>query len=148
MTDIGNDEVVGLRNFSREPHDTGGDCKLHLPHLQNSTSPSHLSPTFINIFAANQLISSIVTMTQQMKKEVENPGKHHDDDGIFDDDDAKNGLEDDEYFDGFHNNEDVTSKADQTYMGVLNKLTRSGKDVTQFLMGEDWDRDPDKDDGK
>ena len=87
-------------------------------------------------------------MKHQMKKEIENPGKHHDDDGIIDDDDEKNGLEDDEYFDGFHNNEDVTSKANQTYMGVLNKLTRSGKDVTQFLMGEDWDRDPDKDDGK
>ena len=44
----------------------------------------------------------MVTMIQQIKEESDNPGKHHDYDGIIDDDSKENGLEDNEYFDGFH----------------------------------------------
>ena len=40
----------------------------------------------------NQLISSIVIMTQQIKEKSENPGKHHDYYGDIDDDTKGNGL--------------------------------------------------------
>ena len=42
-------------------------------------------PVYI-LLAANQLISSVVTMKQKMKEEGENLGNHHDDDGILDND--------------------------------------------------------------
>jgi len=108
--------------------------------LPTSALPASISS------AVPQLISSIVTMTQQMKEESENQGKHHDDDGAIDDDAEENGLGDNEDFDGFDENEDVTSEADEAYMDALNKLTGSGNDVAQFLMGEDWDQDLDEDD--
>ena len=60
-------------------------------------------PAYI-LLAETQLISSIVTMTQPMKEESENPWKHHDYDGIINDDSKENGLEDDERFEEFHNN--------------------------------------------
>ena len=47
-------------------------------------------------------------MKQKMKEESENPGKHHDDSDIIDDDAEENGLEDGEGFDGFHKNDYVT----------------------------------------
>ena len=50
-------------------------------------------------------------MKQQMKEDIENKGKHHDDDGAIDDDAEENGLGDNEDFDGFDENEDVTSEA-------------------------------------
>ena len=63
------------------------------------------------------------------------------------DNDAKeNKLEDAEDFYGFHDYEDVTSKADEAYMDALNKLIGSGNDVSQFLMGEDWDQEISEDD--
>ena len=79
----------------------------------------------------------MLIMTQRMKEYSDNLGKHHDDDdGIIGGDAKENGMEDDEYFDGFHNNEDVISKAYEAYMGALNKLTGRGDCVSQFLMGE------------
>ena len=39
-----------------------------------------------------------------MKENSENPGKHHDDDGIIDNDSVGNWLDKDECFDGFHDN--------------------------------------------
>ena len=71
------------------------------------------------LMSSKQIISSIVTMTQQMKEEGENPGKHHGDDGIINDDAKENGLKDDDYFDGFHKNEDVNSEADSSTMRML-----------------------------
>ena len=62
-------------------------------------------------------------MTQQIKEESENPWKHHDYDGAVDDDAEENGLEDDEDFYGFEENEYVTSEADKVYMYVLNNIT-------------------------
>ena len=51
-------------------------------------------------------------MKQHMKEESKNQGKHHDDDyGAINNDTAKNGLGENEDFDGFYENEDVTSKA-------------------------------------
>ena len=61
-------------------------------------------------------------MTQQIKEESENPWKHHDYDGAVDDDAEENGLEDDEDFYGFEENEYVTSEADKVYMDVLNNI--------------------------
>ena len=46
-----------------------------------------------------------------MKEDSENKGKNHDDDGAIDDDAEENGLGDNEDFDGFDENEDVTSEA-------------------------------------
>ena len=46
----------------------------------------------------------MVTITQNIKEESENLGKHQYYDVIIDDDAEENGLEDDEDFDGFHEN--------------------------------------------
>ena len=80
----------------------------------------------------------MVTMVQHMKEESENPGKQHDDDGIIYYDAEENVLGDDEYFHGFDDNEDATSKYYKDYMDALNNLTGSRDDVSQFLIGEDW----------
>ena len=65
----------------------------------------------------------MVNMTRQMKEDSENPGKHRDDDCIIDNDSDKNVLEDYGYFNGFHENDDFTSKADwrtvRIFMGFL-----------------------------
>ena len=46
-----------------------------------------------------------------MKEESENQGKHHDDDGVINDDAEENVLGENEDSDGFDDNEDVTSEA-------------------------------------
>ena len=84
-------------------------------------------------------------MPQQMKEYSDNMGKQHDDDGIINYDADENGLEDDEDFDIFNENEDVTREADEAYLDMLNDITGSGNNVVQFLMGEEWDQDLDKD---
>ena len=75
------------------------------------------------LLTATQIISSIVTMIHQIKEESENTGNHHNDDGIIDDDAKENGLEDDEDFGGFHENEDVTREADWRTMRILMGFT-------------------------
>ena len=65
-----------------------------------------------------------------MKENRKDTGNHLDDDGIIDDDTKGNGMEGDKDFDVFHNNEDVTSEADEAYMDTLNDLTGSGNNVT------------------
>ena len=62
------------------------------------------------LLTANHIVSSIVTTTKNMKEENENQGNHHDDDGIINYEAEENGLEDDQDFYEFHNNEDVTSE--------------------------------------
>ena len=74
-------------------------------------------------------------MKYQNKEYRENQGKHHDDDGAVDDDAKENGLGGDDNFDGFDENEDITSKADKAYMDALKNITVSGSDVDQLLMG-------------
>ena len=64
-------------------------------------------------------------MTHQMKEESENMGKHHDDDGIIDDESEEHVLGYDEDFDVFHKNEDVTRKADWRTMSILMGFTRT-----------------------
>ena len=59
----------------------------------------------------------------------------------------ENGLGGDGYFYGCDKNEDVTSKSDNAYMDMLNKITGSGNNVAQLLMGEDWDQELDGDYG-
>ena len=58
-------------------------------------------------------------MIQQMKEESDNPGKQNGNYGIIDDYAKENWMEDDEDFDGFQENKDVTSKADWRTMGIL-----------------------------
>ena len=101
-----------------------------------------MTPELVN------LVTPRVAMrvTQQIKEESENPWKHHDYDGAVDDDAEENGLEDDEDFYGFEENEYVTSEADKIYMDVLNNITGRENNFIQFLMGEDWDQDLDEDD--
>ena len=60
----------------------------------------------------------------------------------------ENRLEDDDNFDVFQNNLDVTTEADELCMDVLNKLTCRGKDIFQLLMGKAWDQDLDEDDNQ
>ena len=100
------------------------------------------------LLASIYLISSMVTMIQQMKEAIENMGKHHDDNDTINDDAEENGLEDDDNFDVFQNNLDVTTEADELCMDVLNKLTCRGKDIFQLLMGKAWDQDLDEDDNQ
>ena len=68
-------------------------------------------------------------------------GKHHDYDNAIVNDSKENGLEEDDDFDGFHDNKYVTGEDEETYMNVLNKLTDSGEYVDQFLIEEEWDQD-------
>ena len=75
-------------------------------------------------------------------------GDHHNDDGAIDDESKEYGVGDNEYFDGFGKNQDVTSKDNEAYMDALNSLTGSGNNVSQFLMGEDQNQDLDKDDAE
>ena len=63
-------------------------------------------------------------MTQKMKEDSDNPGMHHDDYGIIDDDVEKNGMKENEDFDGFHENEDVTSEDDWRAMRILMGFAR------------------------
>jgi len=90
-----------------------------------------------------QLIAAVVTMTERMKEEAER--EDDDEDGDIEED-AEEGEGDEEDFEGFDENEDVTSEADEAYMEALNKLTGSGADVGRFLIGDDWDADADDDD--
>ena len=73
-------------------------------------------------------------------------GKHHDDDGIIDDDYKENGMQYSEDFDGINENEDCTSEADKDYIDVLDKITDRGENISQLLMGEDWYQDLDDND--
>ena len=61
--------------------------------------------------AVHQLISSIVIMTQKMKKDIENQWKHQNDGGAINDEAEENKLGENKDFDGFDKNEDVTSEA-------------------------------------
>ena len=67
-------------------------------------------------------------------EESDNLVNHHDDYGIINDGAGVNGMEDDEDFDGFHDNEGVTNEAEEASMDVLIKITGSGNNVYQFLM--------------
>ena len=68
--------------------------------------PASALPATI-LLTATQIVSSMMTMPHQMKSENENPGKHHDDYG-----NEEIGLGENEYFNGFDENEYVTSKDD------------------------------------
>jgi len=90
----------------------------------------------------HHLISVVVKMTEAMKVDAEK--EEDDDDAHAIEDEAEDGDDDD--FEGFGEDEDVTSDADEAYMDALNKLSGSGSDVARFLIGEDWDQDADDDD--
>ena len=109
------------------------------------TPSSHLSLTCIHMVGSDSDNLIDFDHDKKMKEEIENLGKHQDDYVIINDDAEENGLEDDEDFYGFHNNEDVTSEAGEAYMDTLNNIKVIGKDIYQFLMGEYWYQDLDND---
>ena len=71
----------------------------------------------------------MATITQQRNGYSDNTENHHGEDEIVDDDAEENVLEGDEDFYGFHENEDVTSKADEAYIDMLKKIIYKGKNV-------------------
>lgn len=89
-----------------------------------------------------QLITEVVKMTHLMKEDGEGGYEEEEeqfDDEPFDDD------EDDEADEGFGEDEDVVSDADEAYMSALSKLSggAGGADagLSKFLGGEIWDDD-------
>ena len=53
----------------------------------------------------------------------------------------ENGVGENEDFNGFDKNEDVTIEADKAYMDALDNLTWSGNNVFQVVMWEYWDQE-------
>ncbi|KAL7488624.1 hypothetical protein ACHAW6_014236 [Cyclotella cf. meneghiniana] len=85
------------------------------------------------------IIATVVKVAEAMKDEAEK-GHTEDDDGAIEAEDA----EDDDW-EGFEENEDVTNVHDVAYMSALNKLSAAG-DMSQFLLGGDgWDDELDDD---
>ena len=90
--------------------------KVHSDGTHLYTTHSHLIPTFIHIVGGDP--SHIIN-------------RYHD----TADDAKKIGLGDGEYFYGFDDNEDVTSKAHDAYMDALKNITGSGNYDAQFCIG-------------
>eukprot|EP00584_Thalassiosira_punctigera_P008909 CAMPEP_0172545150 /NCGR_PEP_ID=MMETSP1067-20121228/15144_1 /TAXON_ID=265564 ORGANISM="Thalassiosira punctigera, Strain Tpunct2005C2" /NCGR_SAMPLE_ID=MMETSP1067 /ASSEMBLY_ACC=CAM_ASM_000444 /LENGTH=1077 /DNA_ID=CAMNT_0013331839 /DNA_START=115 /DNA_END=3348 /DNA_ORIENTATION=+ len=80
------------------------------------------------------IISAAVKLAAKMKEDVEKGQK--DDDAAIE----PEAGDDDDGWEGFGEDEDVTSPNDEAYVSALNKLTAGG-DVSQFLLGEAWDDD-------
>mmetsp|Transcript_2586 Transcript_2586/g.5551 ORF Transcript_2586/g.5551 Transcript_2586/m.5551 type:complete len:1070 (-) Transcript_2586:974-4183(-) len=95
--------------------------------LPASSLPQHLGAMIPNIIAA------AVKLAVKMKDETEK-GQKDDDVAIVPE------AGDDDGWEGFDENEDVTNPSDEAYMSALNKLS-SGVDVSQFLLGDGWDDD-------
>ena len=76
---------------------------MYIPLLPTSFLPASI------LLETTQIISLIVNITHQTKEDIENQGKHHDDYGTIDNDAKENVLGENEYFDGFDENENVTS---------------------------------------
>ena len=104
-------------------------------HVPTSMLPATVSSSI------PQLVSAAVTMAERMKEDEE---KEEKEDGKDIDEEVEDAYDDDD-FEGFGEDEDVTSEADEAYMEALSKL-KAGGDVGQFLIGEDWDQEDDDDD--
>ncbi|KAL9179851.1 hypothetical protein ACHAXT_007821 [Thalassiosira profunda] len=100
---------------------------LSILRIPASSMPQHLGSMLPNI------ITAAVKLAAKMKADAEK-GQKEDDAAI-----EPEAGEDDEW-EGFDENEDVTNPNDEAYMSALNKLTAGG-DISQFLMGEGWDDD-------
>lgn len=94
--------------------------------------PTSVLPHCVATMIPN-IITATVTLTAKMKSDAERGQK--DDDAAIEPEAA-----DEDDWDGFNEDEDVTNPNDEAYMSALNKLTAGG-DVTQFLMGDGWDDD-------
>jgi len=105
---------------------------LSILRIPAASLPQHLGAMIPSIIAA------AVKLAAKMKDDAEKGQK---------DDDAAIEPEagDDDEWEGFDENEDVTNPSDEAYMSALNKLTAGG-DISQFLMGDGWDDDFDDED--
>ncbi|KAL7531578.1 hypothetical protein ACHAXR_006571, partial [Thalassiosira sp. AJA248-18] len=95
--------------------------------LPASSLPQHVGSMIPNI------ITAAVKLAGKMKEDTEKGQKD-------DDADIEPEAGDDDEWEGFDENEDVTNPNDEAYMSALNKLTAGG-DVSQFLLGDGWDDD-------
>ena len=97
-------QVLRLETFY-EPHLELAEPQkltvLGLPSILLFTKSALPASIFLVV---EQLISPIVTITHNLKKESDNQGNHDDDGGNIYDKSEKNILEGDEYFDEFHKN--------------------------------------------
>jgi len=87
-----------------------------------------------------QLVSAAVTIANLMEEDV---AKEDNDEVNPFEEVAEEGDDDD--FEGFAEDEDVTNTADEAYMEALSKL-KEGGDMGRFLIGDDWDQEDDDDD--
>ncbi|KAL7552620.1 hypothetical protein ACHAWF_017607 [Thalassiosira exigua] len=81
-----------------------------------------------------EIITAAVKLAVKLKEDAEK--------GLKDDDAAiePEAGDDDDEWEGFDEDEDVTNPNDEAYMSALNKLSAGG-DVSQFLLGDGWDDD-------
>ena len=105
---------------------------LSILRLPASSLPQHVGSMLPTI------ITAAVKLAAKMKEDAEK-GQKEDDAAI-----EPEAGEDDEW-EGFDENEDVTNPHDEAYMSALNKLTTGGG-VEQFLLGDAWDDDYDEED--
>lgn len=101
---------------------------LSVLRMPASSLPAHVGAMIPQIIAAS------VKLAAKMKEDAEKGQK--DDDAAIE---PEAGDEDDEW-EGFDEDQDVTNPNDEAYMSALNKLTAGG-DVGQFLLGDGWDDD-------
>ena len=104
--------VLGLSSILRLPSSV-------LPHTIPQTIPD--------------IIKEVVKLVAKMKEDAEKG--HKEDDAAIEPEAGE-----DEEWEGFDENEDVTNPNDEAYMSALNKLTAGG-DVAQFLLGDGWEDD-------
>lgn len=100
---------------------------LSILRLPASSLPQHVGSMIPNI------ITTVVKLAAKMKEDAEK-GQKEDDAAIEPE------AGDDDEWEGFGEDEDVTNPNDEAYMSALNKLTAGG-DVSQFLLGDGWDDD-------
>ena len=100
---------------------------LSVLRIPAASLPQHLGALIPNIISAG------IKLAAKMKDDAEKG--HKDDDANIEPE-----AEEDDEWEGFDENEDVTNANDEAYMSALNKLTAGG-DMSQFLLGGGWDDD-------
>lgn len=99
-------------------------------HLPTSSLPQSVASQL------PQIMASAVEMCENMYDDAEK--KEDEEDDVLEEEEEE--VDEDE--DGYGEDEDVTSETEEAYMDALNKLSGTG-DISNFLVGEDWDQDGD-----
>jgi len=86
-----------------------------------------------------QLIDAVVRMTIALKEDAEKGETEANDDDL-DDDGPDHDVGDVDQ--GFAEDEDVTNEVDESYRKALQGVTSWDDDMAKFLLGSDWDEDP------